>query len=60
MNEANGQPHARKNVFVLSASQALAMTGMSMVMTVSALTGQMLAGLPFKQPSKYWWIINYS
>ncbi len=37
---------ARKNVIVLSASQALAMTGMSMVMTASALVGKMLTPDP--------------
>lgn len=43
MNADGSQPHARKNVLVLSASQALSMTGTSMVMTASALVGAMLA-----------------
>lgn len=46
MSEADAHPHARKNVVVLCASQALAMTGMSMIMTASALVGKMLSPDP--------------
>ncbi len=38
--------NVRNNVVVLCASQALAMTGMSMIMTASALAGNMLAPDP--------------
>ena len=43
LTEAKPHSHERKNVFVLALSQALSMSGMSMVMTASALTGLMLA-----------------
>ena len=43
MTEVESHPHERKNVLVLASSQALSMSGMSMVMTASALAGQMLA-----------------
>lgn len=44
---ASGSPsNVRKNVVVLCACQALAMTGMSMIMTASALAGKMLAPDP--------------
>ncbi len=40
---AGQSPYARRNVLVLAAAQALAMTGVGLIMTVSALAGQMLA-----------------
>jgi len=43
LNADGSQPHARKNVLILSASQALSMTGTSMIMTATALVGAMLA-----------------
>jgi MFS family permease len=42
VSEASSHLFVLKNVFVLAASQALSMSGMSMVMTASALAGHMM------------------
>ena len=41
-----GPIHMRRNVVILAVCQALAMSGSSLVMTISALAGKMLATDP--------------